>query len=128
MLNHLSIGVSDLAQSIKFYDAVFEPLDYARLWKNEDGAGYGYPGEQDESFAIKQEKEKFDLSSSPRSHLAFTAKTRDMVVAFHRAALENGGACQGEPGLRPHYSENYYAAFASDPDGYKLEAVCHLAV
>ena len=30
------------------------------------------------------------------------------------------------PGLRPHYHENYYAAFVLDPDGHNIEAVNHL--
>jgi catechol 2,3-dioxygenase-like lactoylglutathione lyase family enzyme len=51
---------------------------------------------------------------------------RAAVDAFHRAAIAAGGADNGPPGLRPHYHPNYYAAFARDPDGHNLEAVCHL--
>jgi hypothetical protein len=29
--------------------------------------------------------------------------------------------------LRPHYHPNYYGAFAIDPDGHNIEAVCHRA-
>ncbi|MEH2278951.1 MAG: hypothetical protein V7K40_30235 [Nostoc sp.] len=31
----------------------------------------------------------------------------------------------GKPELRSHYHPNYYAAFMIDPDGYRIEAVCH---
>lgn len=31
----------------------------------------------------------------------------------------------GAPGLRPHYHEQYYAAFLEDPEGNRIEAVCH---
>ena len=42
----------------------------------------------------------------------------------HAAALANGGASDGAPGLRPHDGANgYYAAFIRDPDGNRLEAV-----
>jgi len=32
-----------------------------------------------------------------------------------------------QPGLRPEYHANYYAAFVLDLDGNNLEAVCHLS-
>jgi hypothetical protein len=38
------------------------------------------------------------------------------------AALAAGAIDRGEPGLRPQYGPSYYAAFVTDPDGYKLEA------
>jgi hypothetical protein len=44
------------------------------------------------------------------------------VDAFHAAALTNGGQDNGAPGLRPEYHETYYAAFAIDPDGWRIEA------
>jgi catechol 2,3-dioxygenase-like lactoylglutathione lyase family enzyme len=57
-------------------------------------------------------------------HVAFVSATREAVDAFHRAALNAGGVCNGPPGLRPRYAENYYAAFVIDPDGNNIEAVC----
>ena len=59
------------------------------------------------------------------THVAFRAKTRAEVDAFHEAALAAGGRDNGGPGLRPHYGPDYYAAFVFDPDGINLEAVCH---
>lgn len=123
MLSHLSVGVRNLGRSSAFYDAVFAPLGYVRLWSRADAAGYGNPGEE-EPFAIKEEKPGIALGSSPRAHLAFTAKTPAQVTAFFDAALKHGGTDEGAPGLRPHYGENYFAAFVKDPDGYVLEAVC----
>src|SRR5205807_10253841 len=62
-----------------------------------------------------------------RLHVAFAAKDRAAVDAFHRAALEAGGTDNGAPGIRPHYHPNYYGAFVLDPDGHNVEAVCHRA-
>jgi hypothetical protein len=45
------------------------------------------------------------------------------VDTFHAAAIARGGRDNGGPGLRPHYGPDYYAAFAIDPDGYRIEAV-----
>jgi catechol 2,3-dioxygenase-like lactoylglutathione lyase family enzyme len=48
-----------------------------------------------------------------------------MVRAFHAAALAHGGRDDGAPGLRAEYHPTYYAAFVLDPDGNRLEVVCH---
>jgi catechol 2,3-dioxygenase-like lactoylglutathione lyase family enzyme len=58
-------------------------------------------------------------------HLAFTSPDRRKVDAFHAAALGAGGRDNGKPGPRPDYGPTYYAAFAHDPDGNNIEAVCH---
>jgi catechol 2,3-dioxygenase-like lactoylglutathione lyase family enzyme len=59
-----------------------------------------------------------------RCHLAFQAKDRAMVEAFHKAGLAAGGTDNGAPGERP-YHPGYYAAFLLDPDGNNIEAVFH---
>jgi predicted lactoylglutathione lyase len=57
--------------------------------------------------------------------VAFQADSRDLVSAFYAAAIAAGGKDNGEPGLRPHYHETYYAAFVLDADGHNIEVVCH---
>ncbi len=61
-------------------------------------------------------------------HIAFAALDRNTVDAFYQAALAAGAVDDGAPGLRPHYHANYYAAFVIDPDGHRIEAVCHAPV
>ena len=58
-------------------------------------------------------------------HIAYIVQSRAQVDAFHAAALANGGSDEGAPGLRPQYHPNYYGAYVRDPDGNKLQAVCH---
>ena len=41
--------------------------------------------------------------------------------AFHAAALRAGGHDNGAPGLRPVYGSDYYAAFVTDADGYRIK-------
>jgi catechol 2,3-dioxygenase-like lactoylglutathione lyase family enzyme len=72
----------------------------------------------------------FEVGSQARApgagwHLALTASSRQAVDAFHAVALRMGASDEGAPGLRPHYGSGYYAAFIRDPDGHKLEVVCH---
>ncbi len=62
-----------------------------------------------------------ETSRSP-IHLAFKATSREVVDAFHRAALAAGGTDNGAPGPRGPAEMKYYAAFVLDPDGNNVEA------
>jgi catechol 2,3-dioxygenase-like lactoylglutathione lyase family enzyme len=124
MIDHLSLGVSDLARSGTFYDAVLAPLGYARLFTHERAIGYGLPGARDEAFAILKAGDQAK-PQGPGWHLAFRAPSRQAVDSFHSTALQNGALDEGGPGLRPKYGPGYYAGFVRDPDGHRLEAVCH---
>lgn len=58
-------------------------------------------------------------------HIAFAARSRDEVDAFHRAAIEHGATDIGKPGIRSEYTDGYYGAFVLDLDGNNVEAVFH---
>lgn len=126
MIDHLSITVSDIEAARRFYDAVLATLGAGRAMDVDfgpvHGTGYGHGGKP--SFWIGC-REDAPADAGRAGHVAFTAPDRPSVDAFHRAALASGAQDDGAPGLRPHYHENYYAAFVIDPDGYRLEAVCH---
>ena len=120
LLGHLSFGVADLGRSTAFYDAIMPALGYRRVWTSAKGVGYGLEPGKDKLALFPRE----DASPpGPGFHLAFDAGSQAAVDAFHAAALDAGGTCNGPPGLRPHYGETYYAAFVIDPDGYRLEAL-----
>ena len=57
-------------------------------------------------------------------HWCFKARWRTQVYAFWDAGLAAGGSDEGPPGLRDYHAA-YYAAFLRDPDGNRIEAVCH---
>ena len=120
MLGHLSFGVRDLGRAAAFYDAVFAPLGYVRVWTTEDAVGFGETLGPDRLALFARADAR---ASGPGFHLAFHAPRRAAVDAFHAAALAAGGKDEGAPGLRPQYSANYYAAFVIDLDGHKLEAM-----
>ena len=121
MINHLSLGVRSIAKSKKFYDAVLQPLGYACLSDGQTSLGYGKG-----SVALWLSASDSPVKADPKSglHVCFDAPTRKSVDAFHKAALAAGGKDNGKPGLRADYGDNYYAAFAIDPDGYRIEAYC----
>jgi catechol 2,3-dioxygenase-like lactoylglutathione lyase family enzyme len=119
--DHAGLSVSDYDKSVAFYDGALAPLGLKRLYEQSfpDGKVAGYGAERSTLFIATGGE------VSRRLHLAFTAKDHGEVQAFHAAALAAGGTDNGPPGLRPHYHENYYAAFVLDPDGHNIEAVCH---
>ena len=121
MFDHISIGVADIGRTKRFYDAALEPLGYACLSESADGLGYG--GGQ-VALWINTVKRPVKPDSESGLHICFGAPTRKAVDAFHAAALGAGGSDNGPPGIRRAYSDNYYAAFVVDPDGYRLEAYC----
>ena len=121
MLSHLSFGVTDLAKATAFYDGALAALGYVRVWSNEDGVGYGEAGGNDKLALFVQASRVAPPGAG--FHLAFKAPSRAAVDAFHAAALRLGGRDEGAPGARPDYSPTYYAAFVTDLDGHKLEAV-----
>jgi len=124
MLDHISIGVSDLARAASFYDTVLAAMGYVRLFTHERAVGYGKAGDKDEQFAILSGGAEA-RSPGVGCHIAFTARVREAVDAFHAAAMSEGALDEGAPGPRPQYGAGYYAAFVRDLDGYRIEAVCH---
>lgn len=124
MLDHVSIGVADTSRSKKFYDAVLAPLGYACLSESPGSLGYGR-GQVALWVQTAERPVPPDMASG--LHFCFTAPSRDSVRAFHAAALATGGGDNGKAGLRTDYGENYFAAFAIDPDGYRIEAYCNTA-
>jgi catechol 2,3-dioxygenase-like lactoylglutathione lyase family enzyme len=118
LIDHIQLVVKDLPASQKFYAAVFKVLDIPIGGSSED---YFWA---DELFVSSADSDAAQGVLTGRHHLAFQARDRATVEAFHKAALANGGEDNGAPGERP-YHPGYYAAFVLDPDGNNIEAVFH---
>jgi catechol 2,3-dioxygenase-like lactoylglutathione lyase family enzyme len=121
MIAHVSIGARDIARARKFYDTALKPLGYTCLSAGEGSLGYGVEAPE---FWVNGTSHPVQPDERSGLHICFTASSRAAVDAFHKAALKAGGRDNGKPGLRPDYGPNYYAAFAVDPDGYRIEAWC----
>ena len=121
MLDHLGLAVADYPASKAFYERALEPLGFQVLMEYRGvSAGFGSPEDQKPFFWIHDR-------GTPHTdvHVAFAARDRATVDAFHDAALAAGGTDNGGPGLREIYHPQYYGAFVLDPDGNNVEAVCH---
>lgn len=127
VFSHVTVGSNDMQRSRAFYDAVLTPLGLRRLADfGAEGIGYSHPGEEERiGFWVLRPYDRGRATVGNGTHVAFLAPSREAVRAFHAAALGAGGKDEGAPGLRPHYHPNYYGAYVRDPDGNKLQAVCH---
>jgi catechol 2,3-dioxygenase-like lactoylglutathione lyase family enzyme len=120
MIDHVSVAVSDLAASTRFYETVLGTLGMRALEKREATVGFGksYP-----DFWTNLRTDMQPLAALSGAHICFRARSTDIVDGFHAAALSAGGTSAGAPGFRPQHGEGYYAAFARDLDGNCIEAV-----
>ena len=123
MIDHVSVGVRHLERAARFYQTVLGAIGYERLEDRLQTVGFGkkYP-----EFWINLRMSMPPVAADAGSHVAVRVRTRELVDAFHAAALAGGGASDGAPGLRPQHGEGYYAAFVRDPDGNRIEAVTFL--
>jgi catechol 2,3-dioxygenase-like lactoylglutathione lyase family enzyme len=109
MLDHVIANVGDLEQAKRFYAQALAPLGYSLQMDFEGGAGFG-AGEGMADFWLGSSSERV------ATHVAFSAPNRAAVDAFYEAAMAAGGKDNGSPGLRPHYHENFYAAYVHEPE------------
>lgn len=121
VIDHVTVGVSDLQRSREFYRRALVPLGFAEIGPA--------PARADEIEFGLEEAADFAISTAYETgapaHVAFAADRREQVDAFYAAAIAAGGRDNGAPGRRPEYSEGYYGAFVLDPDGHNIEAVHH---
>ena len=116
MIDHVSVEVSDLERSGRFYDAVFFTLGARRTFAGQDAIAYGVTGR---TFWVRARP-----SPAPgNGHVALCAHGKAAVDAAHAAGLEAGGIDAGPPGPRPQNGPRCYAAYLRDPDGLRVEVV-----
>ncbi|KXJ93375.1 Glyoxalase/Bleomycin resistance protein/Dihydroxybiphenyl dioxygenase [Microdochium bolleyi] len=105
-----------------WYAEALKPLGYGRHHSEPIPAGevvgYGESIQAMDFWTIA-----IDDEPNVKLHIAFRAKDRAAVDAFHAAAIKAGGTDNGAPGMRP-YAPDYYAAFVHDPIGNNIEVVC----
>ena len=120
MIDHVSIAVSDLARSARFYEPVLAAIGLNKIVARDETVGFGksYP-----EFWLNSRPDMPKPAADCGTHICLRASRPDLVDAFWKAALDHGGLDDGRPGVRPEYNTHYYAAFIKDPDGNRIEVV-----
>lgn len=124
MIDHVSVGVSDLDRAARFYQAALAPLGLTKLVVRPATVGFGKAYSE---FWINLRAGMSPAPPESGTHICLRARSTDQVEAFHDAAVQAGGRSEGAPGLRPHDRVRYYAAFVADPDGNRVEVVTFLS-
>jgi catechol 2,3-dioxygenase-like lactoylglutathione lyase family enzyme len=117
-IDHLTVPVRDYEASKRFYELVLAPLGFVvRLdWPDKRKVFFG-PERMPSSLWLTEADAPGNLQVS------FAAAGPDAVEAFHAAAVSAGARTEYEPGIRPEYNPEYYAARILDPDGNSIETV-----
>jgi catechol 2,3-dioxygenase-like lactoylglutathione lyase family enzyme len=123
MFSHVTLGTNDWARAKPFWSAVMEVLGQPVLFERDGGIAYGTP--TGPKTFIGPTFDGKPAQPGNGVHIAYLVPSRRHVDAFHAAALAHGGSDEGAPGLRSHYHPHYYGAYVRDPDGNKIQAVCH---
>lgn len=132
MFTYISLGTNDLPRATRFYDATLGALGLLRCdtsgessWDNWVGWGtYENRGQVELALWLCKPFDGQPATPGNGTMVALRATSWQQVDDFHAAAIANGGSSSGEPGLRPQYNADFYAAYVRDPDGNKLAAVC----
>jgi len=88
MIDHVSVGVSDLERAARFYELALAPLGLSRLVTRPATIGFGksYP-----EFWINLRTGMPPVQPGSGVHICLRAKSAGEVDAFHTAALMAGG-------------------------------------
>ena len=127
MIDHISIGVSDLKASTAFYKEVLAVLDYELRDERPETSGFGRRGKSHSEFWLNARPGMAKVPAGSGVHICLRARSAEAVKNFYDAAIRLGAEDDGMPAIRPQYSNNYFAAFIRDFDGNKIEVVTFVA-
>lgn len=129
-IHHLTIGTDAFNVAKKFYGALLPALGFDAVFEREDA--FGYQREGFELIVIKGKSLQEDLFVNERrvgfDHLALNADSRAKVDQCAALLDELGADIDDPPGVVAEYGDDYYAMYARDPSGLRIEVVCQGAL
>ena len=114
MIHHVSVDVTELVPSARFYDSVLGSLGWRRHIDDEEVVAWGIV--RPVFFAVAK-----GSPGAGSGHVCFDASGIGAVKAAWEAGVGAGGTDDGAPGSRPEYGASYYSAYLRDPDGHRIE-------
>ena len=128
-IDHIGIGVPDLAAAKRYYDDLTRILGLRQWFKTspEGSFNYGPDGAQGSQLFFYQAREPgtYSRHGTGLQHIAFLVESRAIVREAHEWARANNAEILREPRHRPKYGQHCYATYWLDPHGFMLEVVCH---
>lgn len=120
MIDHISVGVTDLNESMVFYTSILDSLGISKLVEKPGTVGFGkkYP-----EFWLNHRPNKELSSQDNGTHICLRASSVEAVNQFYQRAMDLGATSSGKPGFRDEYHKGYYAAFIKDTDQNHIEVV-----
>jgi catechol 2,3-dioxygenase-like lactoylglutathione lyase family enzyme len=114
LIHHVSVCVSDLEASGRFYDAVLGSLGWRRHIDTPEVLAWGIV--RPVFFASVQ-----DPAIAGGGHVCFSASGIPAVKAAWEGGIREGGGDHGAPGQRREYGATYYSAYVVDLDENRIE-------
>ena len=124
-IHHLTLGTDAFNVAKKFYGALLPALGFDAVFEKDDSFAYQRDGF--ELMIVKGKSLQEDLYDGERrvgfDHLALNAESREKVDECARLLDELGADIDDPPGVVPEYGDDYYAMYARDPSGLRIEVV-----
>jgi len=126
-IDHIGIGVPDLAAAKQYYDELMMILGL-REWFPMSAKGsfnYGPDGARGTQMFFYQalEPSTYSQHNTGLQHIAFAVASREIVREAYEWACAHNAEILHEPKEFPEYGQ-HYATYWLDPHGFKLEVVC----
>jgi catechol 2,3-dioxygenase-like lactoylglutathione lyase family enzyme len=117
-IDHVILPVGDYDAGKRFYEGALRPLGFALVldWPAGRRAWFGIEGRASSLWLVESE-------AAGALEVCLGADRPEGVDAFHTEAVRVGARSEWEPGIRPEFSRDYYAARIQDPDGNSIEVV-----
>ncbi len=126
MISHVFIGITDFQRAFQFYSAIMDACGLQLKFCDTDKSWAAWVADKPRPLFIIGLPYNGDVATPGNGQMvALLAPTRAAVDQAYAAALNNGGQCEGQPGLRTQYHPNYYGAYFRDSDGNKICVCCH---
>ena len=120
MFAYIMVGTNDRDKAVEFYDGLMAEMGIERFMDFAHISFYGK--ELNQPFlGVCTPIDKQDATIGNGTMVALAAKDSEEVDRIYHKALELGGTCEGEPGVRP---AGFYCAYFRDLDGNKFNACC----
>ena len=117
MISYAMVGTKDIKRASEFFDKVLGIVGAERVMEGDTTIMWS-DGQPDKPFfgvCLPHDGNKASVGNG--TMISFGAASKEQVNEIYKCAMDNGGRCEGEPGMR---GESYYLGYFRDPDGNKF--------